>query len=192
MRTAKTVIRFFAGRTCHFVGFVMWWLNYVYMLLVFIPFETWKVKCVFIADLETIKGYIDAFRYGAPPHAGGGIGKTSVIKSAFSYIHYCFSCYGFKFCQWCVNINRKVQGVPQSIPYTKRKRKRIETDACKANNAQEANRTALSSPGEVITMLNRTEKTRKQRARRQHKTPVLKTTKPNNHTKTTVLEWSVA
>lgn len=29
-------------------------------------------------DLETIKGYIDAFRYGAPPHAGGGIGLERV------------------------------------------------------------------------------------------------------------------
>lgn len=29
-------------------------------------------------DLEKIKGYIDAFRYGAPPHAGGGIGLERV------------------------------------------------------------------------------------------------------------------
>ncbi|XP_060596311.1 aspartate--tRNA ligase, cytoplasmic-like [Ruditapes philippinarum] len=29
-------------------------------------------------DLETIKGYIDSFRYGAPPHAGGGIGLERV------------------------------------------------------------------------------------------------------------------
>jgi aspartyl/asparaginyl-tRNA synthetase len=26
-------------------------------------------------DPATIKGYIDAFKYGAPPHAGGGIGN---------------------------------------------------------------------------------------------------------------------
>lgn len=26
------------------------------------------------ADLEKIKSYIDSFRYGAPPHGGGGIG----------------------------------------------------------------------------------------------------------------------
>lgn len=26
-------------------------------------------------DLEKIKAYIDSFRYGAPPHGGGGIGK---------------------------------------------------------------------------------------------------------------------
>jgi len=29
-------------------------------------------------DLEKIKGYIDAFRYGCPPHAGGGIGLERV------------------------------------------------------------------------------------------------------------------
>ena len=28
----------------------------------------------FLSDLEKIKSYIDSFRYGAPPHAGGGIG----------------------------------------------------------------------------------------------------------------------
>lgn len=27
------------------------------------------------ADLATIQPYLDAFKYGAPPHAGGGIGK---------------------------------------------------------------------------------------------------------------------
>lgn len=27
-------------------------------------------------NLEQIKAYIDSFRYGCPPHAGGGIGKT--------------------------------------------------------------------------------------------------------------------
>ncbi|KAH8871714.1 Aspartate--tRNA ligase, cytoplasmic [Schistosoma japonicum] len=29
-------------------------------------------------DLEKIKAYIDAFRYGCPPHAGGGIGLERV------------------------------------------------------------------------------------------------------------------
>ncbi|XP_005095117.1 aspartate--tRNA ligase, cytoplasmic [Aplysia californica] len=29
-------------------------------------------------DIEHIKGYIDSFRYGAPPHAGGGIGLERV------------------------------------------------------------------------------------------------------------------
>jgi len=28
--------------------------------------------------LEKIKSYIDSFRYGAPPHAGGGIGMERV------------------------------------------------------------------------------------------------------------------
>ena len=51
----------------------------------------WHVTgCVFLcgccADLEKIKGYIDAFRYGAPPHAGGGIGQwCSLGCSLFTY-----------------------------------------------------------------------------------------------------------
>lgn len=33
--------------------------------------------CAFSSpDLEKIKAYIDSFRFGAPPHAGGGIGKS--------------------------------------------------------------------------------------------------------------------
>lgn len=34
---------------------------------------------LFIADIEKIKSYIDAFRYGCPPHAGGGIGLERVV-----------------------------------------------------------------------------------------------------------------
>ncbi|XP_065188491.1 aspartate--tRNA ligase, cytoplasmic-like [Sycon ciliatum] len=30
-------------------------------------------------DIEKVKAYIDAFRYGAPPHAGGGIGLERVL-----------------------------------------------------------------------------------------------------------------
>lgn len=30
-------------------------------------------------DLEHIKAYIDSFRYGCPPHAGGGIGMERVV-----------------------------------------------------------------------------------------------------------------
>jgi aspartyl-tRNA synthetase len=30
-------------------------------------------------DLEKIKSYIDSFRFGAPPHAGGGIGLERVL-----------------------------------------------------------------------------------------------------------------
>ena len=29
---------------------------------------------------ETIKDYIEAFKYGCPPHAGGGIGQERVVK----------------------------------------------------------------------------------------------------------------
>ena len=31
-----------------------------------------------VADLSKIKAYIDSFRYGCPPHAGGGIGMERV------------------------------------------------------------------------------------------------------------------
>ena len=31
-------------------------------------------------DLEKIKSYIDSFRFGAPPHGGGGIGKQSSLS----------------------------------------------------------------------------------------------------------------
>jgi len=31
-----------------------------------------------LSDIEKIKSYIDAFRFGAPPHAGGGIGLERV------------------------------------------------------------------------------------------------------------------
>jgi len=35
--------------------------------------------CIFVRlDLEKIRSYIDSFRYGAPPHAGGGIGMERV------------------------------------------------------------------------------------------------------------------
>lgn len=30
-------------------------------------------------DMKTIEGYIDSFKYGAPPHAGGGIGLERVL-----------------------------------------------------------------------------------------------------------------
>jgi aspartyl/asparaginyl-tRNA synthetase len=31
-------------------------------------------------DPAELKPYIDAFRYGAPPHAGGGIGCERVVR----------------------------------------------------------------------------------------------------------------
>lgn len=30
-------------------------------------------------DLKTIQPYLDAFKYGCPPHAGGGIGLERVV-----------------------------------------------------------------------------------------------------------------
>lgn len=33
---------------------------------------------MFFADISKIQAYIDSFRYGAPPHAGGGIGLERV------------------------------------------------------------------------------------------------------------------
>jgi len=31
-----------------------------------------------LTELETIRSYIDSFRFGCPPHAGGGIGMERV------------------------------------------------------------------------------------------------------------------
>lgn len=37
-----------------------------------------RLICVCVlTGLESIKAYIDSFKYGAPPHAGGGIGKPT-------------------------------------------------------------------------------------------------------------------
>ena len=42
--------------------------------------ELLKKQCVMKGvDPEEIKPYVDAFRYGAPPHAGGGIGLERVV-----------------------------------------------------------------------------------------------------------------
>lgn len=32
-----------------------------------------------LSDISTIAAYIDAFKYGCPPHAGGGIGLERVV-----------------------------------------------------------------------------------------------------------------
>lgn len=35
-------------------------------------------------ELRTIQAYLDAFKYGCPPHAGGGIGLERVIMLYFN------------------------------------------------------------------------------------------------------------
>ena len=66
----------------------------------------------------------------------------------------------------------------------------------KYTNAREAYRPALSSPSEVITMFNRTEKREnKEQGKTQHKTPrgkKHKGTHNKNHTSSIALERSVA
>jgi hypothetical protein len=48
-------------------------------------------------DLEKIKSYIDSFRFGAPPHAGGGIGESvSYITNTHTHI----------FCMFCVHLTQ--------------------------------------------------------------------------------------
>ena len=39
-----------------------------------------------ISDPESIKSYIDSFRYGAPPHAGGGIGKWLTLRDIYLFL----------------------------------------------------------------------------------------------------------
>ena len=36
-----------------------------------------RITSFFISELDKIKSYIDSFRYGCPPHAGGGIGNLN-------------------------------------------------------------------------------------------------------------------
>lgn len=50
------------------VGFGVDWLKPSISTAELFPF-------LHITDLEKIKSYIESFRYGAPPHGGGGIGK---------------------------------------------------------------------------------------------------------------------
>ena len=47
----------------------MFWCRFPLRLHIFL-----SLSLSFILDLQKIKAYIDSFRYGAPPHAGGGIG----------------------------------------------------------------------------------------------------------------------
>ena len=43
------------------------------------------IECCFfsIPDITKIKDYIDSFKFGAPPHAGGGIGMCMCISTKF-------------------------------------------------------------------------------------------------------------
>lgn len=42
-------------------------------------------------DLNKIQGYIDSFKYGCPPHAGGGIGfKKNNFKYYFNFFKLIF------------------------------------------------------------------------------------------------------
>ena len=53
-----------------------------YVTLVVISIKTLVCLTAYafdFADLEKIKAYIDAFRFGCPPHAGGGIGLERVV-----------------------------------------------------------------------------------------------------------------
>ena len=100
-------------------------------------------------------------------------------------------------------VNEKVQGVPLSqataYPWEQKEEKtdknwRVQNTQ---TNAREAHRPAPSSPCEVITMLNRTEKKHedKEQGMTQHETPRTKNHKATqtiNHTRTTALERSVA
>ena len=67
------------------------------------------------------------------------------------------------------NVNRKVQGVPQSQASEATAilwRQEEETKGKKLTNAREAHRPGLSSPSELITMLNRTEKKTRTKSRK--------------------------
>ena len=96
-----------------------------------------------------------------------------------------------------IEVYRKVQGVPQTPAAANlwhQEKEKKDTNwrmQNKQTNARESHRPALSSPSEVITMLNRTENT----GMTQHETPRSKPHKARqtkNHTRTTALEWPVA
>ena len=37
-------------------------------------------------DISTIQAYIDSFKYGCPPHGGGGIGKITILSVNYGYV----------------------------------------------------------------------------------------------------------
>lgn len=51
-----------------------WFLNIYHISKVLLLKNT-----LILTDLEKIKAYIDAFKFGCPPHAGGGIGMERVV-----------------------------------------------------------------------------------------------------------------
>ena len=44
-----------------------------------ITYYTYSFSIHIYSDIEKIKAYIDSFRYGAPPHGGGGIGEFFLL-----------------------------------------------------------------------------------------------------------------
>ena len=49
----------------------------IYLQLCLKLVKNWLISN--IVDIEKIRAYIDSFRYGCPPHAGGGIGKCIFV-----------------------------------------------------------------------------------------------------------------
>ena len=84
---------------------------------------------------------------------------------------------------------------PQSIPDTKKKRKRTNINACKIN-AREAHKPAPSSPSEMIIMLKWLKKHEdKEQDKTKHEASSSinhKATQNKNNTETTALERTVA
>ena len=83
-------------------------------------------------------------------------------------------------------VNRNVQGVSQSQAiansryHKEEKKDKIQRVQNKQINAREAHRPALSSPGDVITMLKNWKKNEnKDQRKTQHETPHSKNHKPN-------------
>ena len=52
------------------------WLNYKKVYLG--TCQEFLSQIICFSELDSIKAYIDSFRYGCPPHAGGGIGMERV------------------------------------------------------------------------------------------------------------------
>ena len=124
--------------------------------------------------------HLGIFSQKVTPKNSGTMGRLRPCLFVFSLKMFC-NFHNFKEIHYCKKVNRKVEEVPQSKATVNRKRKM--TNWCmqiKHTNAREADRPALSSPREVITMLNRTEKTWKQRARLDStKCPIVKITRLN-------------